>query len=44
MGEWSWVSGELSKEAIVDGLVFDVDLRRGPQDLGKTLSKSILID
>lgn len=44
IGEWSWVSSELSKEAIVDGLVFDVDLRQGPQDLGKTLSKSILID
>ena len=44
IGEWSWVSSQLSKEAIVDGLVFDVDLRQGPQDLGKTLSKSILID
>ena len=44
VGEWSWVSSQLSKEAIVDGLVFDVDLRQGPQDLGKTLSKSILID
>ena len=44
IGEWSWVSSQLSKEAIVDGLVFDVDLRQGSQDLGKTLSKSILID
>tara|TARA_A100001011_G_scaffold52904_1_gene51157 strand:+ start:229 stop:1377 length:1149 start_codon:yes stop_codon:yes gene_type:complete len=44
VGEWSWVSSQLSKEAIVDGLVFDVDLRQGSQDLGKTLSKSILID
>ena len=26
MGEWSWVSGELSKEAIADGLVLEVDL------------------
>ena len=28
MGEWSWVSGELSKEAIADGLVLEVDLRQ----------------
>ena len=26
MSEWSWVSGELSKEAIADGLVLEVDL------------------
>ncbi len=26
MGEWSWVSGELSKEDIADGLVLEVDL------------------
>ena len=26
MGEWSWVSGELSREAIADGLVLEVDL------------------
>ena len=26
MGEWSWVSSELSKEAIADGLVVEVDL------------------
>ena len=28
MGEWSWVSGELSREAIADGLVLEVDLGR----------------
>lgn len=28
MGEWSWVSRELSKEAIADGLVLEVDLGR----------------
>ena len=29
MGEWSWVSHELSKEAIADGLVLEVDLGQG---------------
>ena len=28
MGEWSWVSGEISKEAVTDGLVLEVDLRQ----------------
>jgi len=28
MGEWSWVSSELTREAIVDGLVLEVDLRQ----------------
>ena len=28
--EWSWVSGELSKEAIAGGLVLEVDLKQRP--------------
>ncbi len=44
VGEWSWVSRELTKEAVADGLVLEVDLRRRPQDQAKTLSKSVPID
>ena len=44
MGEWLWVSGELSKEAIADGLVLEVDLGQRSLDSANKLSKNIPID